>query len=156
MLRREARSIEDTVMRRPVGMRIYLACVALAVASSAHDTAAQESDFHAIVEPDGKVVLCVTKGEILFADRCAGKGRLTIVQPMKEGQVVWRLATGTVTLNGIQDSGRTWSQAKWDSRTERNASSGKRIELVDPAVVLAQLDSRRPGQFDMKIPGRST
>ena len=41
-------------------------------------SAQQQSDFHAIVEPDGKVVLCLTKGELLFADKCAGTGRLTL------------------------------------------------------------------------------
>jgi hypothetical protein len=114
---------------------------------------AQQSDFHATVEPDGKVVLCLAKGELLFADKCAGTGRLSIVQPIKEGPVNWRFATGTVTLEN-EGPECTRSQATWDTRTERSAPSGKRIDLVDPAAVLAQLDSRRPGQFDMKIPGR--
>ncbi len=45
----------------------------------------REPDFHAIVERNGTVVLCLSGSKILFADRCTGSGLLTIVQPFDEG-----------------------------------------------------------------------
>ena len=59
---------------------------------------AQTADLSAVVTQKGDVVLCLLKGEILFSDRCSGSGRLTIVQPIKHGSIVWRYATGVVKL----------------------------------------------------------
>jgi hypothetical protein len=104
--------------------------------------AAQELDLHAIVERDGTVVLCLAKAQLLFADRCAGTGRLTIVQPIQEGEIVWRIAPGKVVIENEspQNPDCALSRAKWDTRDERTISSGKRIEVIDPSWVLGQLD----------------
>jgi len=56
------------------------------------------AEFYAVVERTGTVALCLSKGALLFADRCEGNGRLSIAQPVKEGTVVWRSAMGTVSL----------------------------------------------------------
>jgi hypothetical protein len=127
-------------------------CAVSAGMPSHHSALAQHADFHSIVEPNGSVVLCVVGGELLFADRCGGTGRLTIVQPIKEGPVTWRFATGTVALeNESQNPDCALSKAKWESRTERQVSSEKRIRLVDPAAVLAQIGTRRSDQVEMKM-----
>jgi hypothetical protein len=102
---------------------------------------AQQPELHAIVERDGTVVLCLVNGEILFSDRCAGSGRLTIVQPIEEGEIVWRSATGTVVIeNDVSSSPDcALSRAKWDPGTEREIPTGKRIRKVEPARVLPLL-----------------
>lgn len=98
---------------------------------------AQLSDLHAIVESDGKVVLCLLRGEILFSDRCEGTGRLTIVQSIKEGPIVWRSASGTVAMenDSPQNPDCALSRAKWDPKSERTTSSGKRIRNVEQAML---------------------
>src|SRR5262245_53403733 len=96
--------------------------------------AANAAEFYAIVEPDGTVALCLAKGALLFPDRCAGRGRLTIVQPINEGPVVWRSATGTVTLDPPQDPDCARSRAKWDRKTERVVATGQKITKADPAA----------------------
>ena len=102
---------------------------------------AQQPDLHAIVEPSGAVVLCILGGEILFADRCEGAGQLTIVQPIEEGPVVWRVATGTVTLENEAPTNPdcALSRAKWDPKTEQTVCTGKQIRNVEPVAVLTQL-----------------
>jgi hypothetical protein len=106
---------------------------------------AQQSDLRAIVDHRGEVVLCLLKGEIQFADRCAGAGRLTIVQPIRNGNIRWRTASGTVTLENEtpQNPDCALSRARWDPKAERTTSAGKSIEAVDPVAVLLQM-SKHP------------
>jgi hypothetical protein len=122
----------------------------LAVLTSSVGTA-QESDLRAIVERDGTVVLCLARGQILFADRCSGTGRLSIVQPIQEGEVVWRSAIGTITIENEspQNSNCALSRAKWNPKDEQAVLSGKTIRVLDPAWVLAQLDKKLPGLTDL-------
>jgi hypothetical protein len=103
---------------------------------------AQQVELHAIVQPSGAVVLCILRGEILFADRCEGTGRLTIVQPAEEGPVVWRVATGTVTMenDAPQNPDCAVSRAKWDPKSEQTVPAGKRIRKVEPVAVWAQIN----------------
>lgn len=109
--------------------------------------AAQETGLHAIVERDGTVVLCLARSQILFADRCAGTGRLMIVQPMQEGAVVWRTVVGTIVIENEspQNPDCALSRAKWDPKAERIISSGKSIQAIDPSWVLGQIDKKAPG-----------
>ena len=105
----------------------------------------QESDLYAIVERNGTVVLCLSKAQILFADRCAGTGQLMIVQPVQEGEVVWRTVTGTIVIENEspQNPDCALSRAKWDPNNERAISSGKRIRKVDPEGILTPLKRER-------------
>jgi hypothetical protein len=106
------------------------------------DTAAGDAEFYSVVERNGTVVLCLSKGAILFADRCAGDGRLTIVEPIKEGPVVWRSVTGTVSLeNETANPDCALGQAKWDSKTEKAVSTGRKITKADRAALLQKLTS---------------
>src|SRR5262249_2602418 len=101
---------------------------------------ANAADFYSIVESDGSLVLCLSNGSILFSDRCTGDGRLTIVEPIKEGTVVWRSATGTVSLeNQTPDPECALSHAKWDQEAEQIISTGKNITKADRTVLLNQL-----------------
>ena len=121
--------------------------VGIGLAASVALAPAQPTDFHAIVEPDGKVVLCVSAGQILFADRCEGTGRLTIVQPMQEGPVVWRTAFGSVVMENEspQNPACALSRAKWDRTSERAIPSGKTIKRVVPNLVRRHIDTTLPG-----------
>jgi hypothetical protein len=101
-------------------------------------TPAHAADFYAIVGRNGAVLLCLAKGSILFSDRCAGEGRLTIVEPMREGTVVWRSVTGTVSLEP-PNAGCAESRAKWDPKAENVISTGKKITKADRAAVLKRL-----------------
>jgi hypothetical protein len=102
---------------------------------------AAAKEFYSIVERDGTVALCLFKGAILFSDRCAGSGRLTIVQPVKEGTVVWRSAIGTVSLeNNTQNAECALSRAKWDPITEGVVSTGRKITKTDPSALLERLN----------------
>jgi hypothetical protein len=93
-------------------------------------------DFHAVVDRDGTVLLCVSKGQILFSDRCVGSGRLTIVQPLEEGSITWRTATGTVTMsNEVPNPDCAISHATWKQGSEKATPSGKRIAKVDRAHI---------------------
>src|SRR5215468_1341438 len=95
-------------------------------------TPANAAEFYSVVERNAIVVLCLSKGSILFSDRCAGDGRLTIVEPIKEGAVVWRSATGTVSLeNETPNPQCALSHAKWDPKTEKVISTGRKITKAD-------------------------
>jgi hypothetical protein len=96
------------------------------------------------VGADGSVVLCVTKGQIVFADRCAGSGRLSIVQPIKEGPVAWRTAVGKVEPPKDRCS---LSRATWEKAGERAVASEKRVRLV-PATELS--GEKFPVSADLK------
>src|SRR6516165_3094679 len=89
------------------------------------DTPANAAEFYSVVERNGTVVLCLSNGSILFSDRCAGDGRLTIVEPIKEGTVVWRSVTGTVSFEN--ETTCALSHAKWDPKTEKVISTGRKI-----------------------------
>jgi hypothetical protein len=108
---------------------------------------AQQPELHAIVERDGTVVLCILNGEILFSDRCAGNGRLMIVQPIEEGEVVWRSAFGTVVMENEspQNPDCALSRAKWDPTTEHAIPTGKRIRKVPTARALPLLVEKWAG-----------
>src|SRR5262249_41730064 len=123
--------------------RIPLCLVAHVVCAAGLPTVhANAADFYSIVESDGTVVLCLSNGSILFSDRCSGHGRLTIVQPMNEGTVVWRSATGTVSLeNRMPDPECARSRAKWDQKAEQVISTGKKITKADRTVLLNQMKS---------------
>src|SRR5262245_3114246 len=99
------------------------------------------SGFHAIVEPGGAVVLCVADGEILLPDRCVGTGQLLIVQPIKEGEVVWVSATGTVAMESEspQNPDCALSRAKWDAKTERMTPTARKLRIIPPEAVVQQL-----------------
>jgi hypothetical protein len=104
------------------------------------DTAVNAAEFYAVVEPNGIVGLCLSKGALLFADRCEGNGRLSIVQPIKEGTVVWRSAMGTVSLeNGKSNTQCALSHAKWDPKSEETISTGRKIGKVNRADLLKRL-----------------
>jgi len=104
------------------------------------ETPTNAAEFYSIVERDGTVVLCLSKGAILFSDRCAGDGRLTIAEPMKEGAVVWRTAPGTVSLeNDTQSPECAQSRAKWDPKAEKAVSTGRKIAKPDRATLLQRL-----------------
>jgi hypothetical protein len=119
---------------------VSIAVSILAGLTSFH-VAAQETDLYAIVERNGTVVLCLSKAQILFADRCAGTGRLTIVQPIQEGEIVWRTAIGTIVIenDSPQNPDCALSRAKWNPKDEQAAASGKRIRKVDPSLILTPL-----------------
>jgi hypothetical protein len=127
-------------MRLPARTILFLALTSVAGASPLR-LAAQEAGLHAIVERDGTVVLCLARAQLLFADRCAGAGQLTIVQPMQEGAVVWRTAVGTIVIENEspQNPDCALSRAKWDPKAERTISSGKKIQAIDPSWVLGLL-----------------
>jgi hypothetical protein len=128
---------------------LYLALGTVVGAAGADIARAQQADFHAIVEPGGEVVLCVSSGDILFPDQCAGSGELMIVQPIQEGPITWRSASGNVALENQSPQNRdcALSRAKWDKRTERTAVSGKTVRKVDPAMVLARLDEKHTPRY---------
>jgi len=109
--------------------------------------AAEETGLHAIVERDRAVVLCLARAQLLFADRCAGAGRLTIVQPVQEGAVVWRSVVGTIVIENEspQNPDCALGRAKWNPKDERTVSSGKSIQTIDPAWVLGQMDKKSLG-----------
>jgi len=121
---------------------LYLA-VHIIVAGWAADNPGNAAEFYSVVERNGTVLLCLSKGSILFSDRCAGDGRLTIVEPIKEGAVVWRSATGTVSLENqtpeTANSKCLLSHAKWDPKAEQVVSTGKKITKADRTVLLNQL-----------------
>jgi hypothetical protein len=123
---------------------ISLLAASILGATTSLRPAAQEPDLHAIVERDGTVVLCISRDQILFADRCAGTGRLMIVQPIQEGMVTWRTAIGTIVIanDSPQNPDCALSRARWDPKDERGVSSAKRIRKVDPSTVLAQLNKK--------------
>jgi hypothetical protein len=118
-------------------------------------TGTQATSFHAIVEPKGAVVLCIVNGEILFPDRCAGTGRLSIVQPIEEGEVTLRTAFGTVSLENEapQNPACALSRAKWEPRTERTTPSRRRISKSSGANVLAQLQRLKYPGVEALMPG---
>jgi hypothetical protein len=129
---------------------LFLAASILAALAS-FVGAAPDSDLHAIVERNGTVVLCLSKGQFLFADRCSGTGRLSIVQPIQEGEIAWRTAIGTITIESEspQNPDCALSRAKWNPQDEQAVPSGKTIRIIDPAWVLAQLDTKHPGLADL-------
>jgi len=98
------------------------------------------AEFYAVVERTGTVALCLSKGALLFADRCEGNGRLSIVQPVKEGTVVWRSAMGTVSLeNDTPNTECALSRAKWDPKSEEVISTGRKIGKIDRTDLLKRL-----------------
>jgi hypothetical protein len=102
--------------------------------------AVRAAEFYAVVEQDGTVALCLSKGALLFADRCEGSGRLSIVQPIKEGAVVWRTATGTVSLkNDTSNPECALGHAKWDRKSEEVISTGRKITKADRSDLLKRL-----------------
>jgi hypothetical protein len=130
-------------MRLTARTILFLALISFAGAAPLR-LAAQETDLHAIVERDGTVVLCLARAQLLFADRCAGNGQLTIVQPIQEGEVVWRVVTGTIAIENEspQNPDCALSRAKWNPKDERATSSGKQIRKVDPSWILAALSKQ--------------
>jgi hypothetical protein len=125
------------------GIPLYLA-VHLICAWWGADTPVDAAEFYAVVERSGAVALCLSKGSILFADRCTGDGRLTIVEPIKEGAVVWRSAAGTVSLeNGTQNPQCALSRAKWDPKAEKVVSTGRKITKTDRAALLKRLSGSK-------------
>ena len=103
------------------------------------DTAVNAAEFYAVVERNGGVALCLSKGALLFADRCEGNGRLSIVQPIKEGTVVWRSAMGTVSLENGTPNSCALSHAKWDPKSEEVISTGKKLAKFDRIDLLKRL-----------------
>lgn len=104
------------------------------------DIAVSAAEFYAVVERNGTVALCLSRGALLFADRCEGNGRLSIVQPIKEGIVVWRSATGAVSLkNESQNAECALSHATWDQKREEVVSTGKKIAKVNRTDLLKRL-----------------
>jgi hypothetical protein len=104
------------------------------------NTAVRAAEFYAVVEKDGTVALCISKGALLFADRCEGSGRLSIVQPINQGAVVWRTATGTVSIeNESQNPECALGHAKWDQKSEQTLSTGRRITDADRGELLRRL-----------------
>jgi hypothetical protein len=104
------------------------------------DTGASAAEFYAVAERDGTVAFCISKGALLFADRCEGSGRLSIVQPIKEGMVVWRSAMGTVSLeNETQNPQCALSRAKWDPKSEEVISTGRKLAKFDRTELLKRL-----------------
>ena len=112
---------------------------------------AQAPGFHAIVEPSGAVVLCVSNGEILLPDRCTGTGRLLIVQPIREGEVVWASATGVISMENAspQNPDCALSRAKWDASTERITPTGRKLRKIPPEAVVQQLRRIYAGDADL-------
>jgi hypothetical protein len=125
--------------------RVVSLAVSIFTGLSFWPVAAQDPDLYAIVERSGTVVLCLSKTQILFADRCAGSAQLMIVQPVQEGEIVWRTAVGTIVIeNGSpQNPDCALSRAKWNPKEERGTPSGKRIRKVDPSVILTSLNRQR-------------
>jgi len=104
------------------------------------DTAVNAAEFYAVVERNGTVALCLSKGTLLFADRCEGNGRLSVVQPIKEGAVVWRSAMATVSFeNSASNTQCALSHAKCDPKSEEVISTGRKIGKVDRADLLKRL-----------------
>lgn len=97
--------------------------------------------FHAIVEPGGAVVMCISNGEILLPDRCVGTGELLIVQPIREGEVEWVSAIGEVSMENEspQNPDCALSRAKWDATTERPNTTGRKLRKIPPEAVVQQL-----------------
>ena len=112
---------------------------------------AQPSSIHAIVEPNGTVVLCLVNGEILLPDRCAGTGSLAIVQPIKEGEVVWVSATGVVAKESQspENPDCAVSRATWDSTSERTTSTGRKLRKIPSEAVAQQLGKIQPGNAEL-------
>lgn len=113
---------------------------------------ADKSDsFHAIVERNGAVVLCVSDGETLLPDRCTGAGRLLIVQPIEEGEAVWVEATGVVAMENKspQNPECALSRAQWDPKTERTTSTGRKIRNIPPELVAQQLNKIYPDKANL-------
>ena len=122
---------------------LYLA-VHIFYAWCATDIPANAAEFYSVVERNGTVVLCLSKGSILFSDRCAGDGRLTIVEPIKEGAVVWRSTTGIVSLeNETPNSECALSHAKWDPKTEKVISTGRKITKTDRTALIQRLSQSK-------------
>jgi hypothetical protein len=104
------------------------------------DTGANAAELYAVAEQDGTVAFCISKGALLFADRCEGNGRLSIVQPIKEGTVVWRSAMGTVSLeNDTPNPQCALSHAKWDPKSEGVVSTGRKLAKFDRTELLKRL-----------------
>jgi hypothetical protein len=103
------------------------------------DTAVNAAEFYAVVERDGTVALCLSKGALLFADRCEGNGRLSVVQPVKEGAVVWRSAMATVSLEDSTNPPCALSHAKWDPKSEEVIPTGRKIGKVNRTDLLKRL-----------------
>ena len=102
------------------------------------------------MERDGTVALCLSKGALLFADRCEGDGRLSIVQPIKEGAVVWRSALGTIALeNDTPNKECALSHAKWDPKSEEVVATGKKITKVDKADLVKRLKQQMLKEVDV-------
>jgi hypothetical protein len=103
------------------------------------DSAVNAAEFYAIVERNGTVAFCLSKGALLFADRCEGNGRLSLVEPIKEGTVVWRSAMGTVSLENGTPNTCALSHAKWGPKSEEVISTGRKITKFDRADLLKRL-----------------
>jgi hypothetical protein len=101
---------------------------------------ARAADLNGIVERNGTVALCLSAGALLFPDRCEGNGRLSIVQPIEEGAVVWRSVAGTISLENVTPNPQcALSHAKWDPKQEDGIPTGKKITKVDKADLLVRL-----------------
>ena len=121
------------------GILLYVA-VHTGLGLCATSTRVDAAEFYAIVEQNGTVAICLSKGSILFADRCEGIGRLTVVQPIKDGTVVWRSAVGAVSLESeVPKSPCTIGRAKWDPKAEEVISTGRKIGKIDIADTLNHL-----------------
>jgi hypothetical protein len=113
--------------------------------------AEKPNDFHAVVERDGAVVLCVSNGETLLPDRCAGTGRLWIVQPLEEGEAVSVEASGVVAMENKspQNPECALSRAQWDPTTERTTSTGRKLRNIPPELVAQHLNRIYPGKANL-------
>ena len=118
---------------------------------TAAKTVTPAADFQAIVERNGAVVLCVSNGELVLPDRCTGTGRLSIVQPIAEGEIVWVSATGVVSMENKspQNPDCALSRAKWDPTTERTSPAGRKIRAIPVAAVAQQLNKVYPGEANL-------
>jgi len=103
--------------------------------------ASTAEEFHAIVEQDGTLAYCISNGSLLFGDRCEGSGRLSIVQPIRQGKVVLKTANGTVKIenDAPQNSECALSKARWDTAREQSIQTKTQIVAVDRADLLRRL-----------------
>jgi hypothetical protein len=109
------------------------------------------ADFQAIVERNGAVVLCVSNGELVLPDRCTGTGRLSIMQPITEGEIAWISATGVVALENKspQYPDCALGRAKWDPTSEQTSPTGRKIRTIPAAAVAQQLNKVFPGEANL-------
>lgn len=130
----------------PFGLAVQIVWASCFTAAAVH-----AAEFYAVTERDGTVALCISQGALLFADRCEGSGRLTIVQPIKEGPVVWRSAIGTVSREDSSPTSCSVGKAKWDPKTEKAVPTGAKIAEADRSDVLKRLTKHLPDDAKLSV-----